>query len=447
MPAPAHDNCQRIQKILGLALPIIMAQASQNLVNLIDTALVGQLGNAALAGAGLGGFACYALQALPLGLAVGVQALVARRKGEEATDNMAHPLGAGLLLSLVGGVLLTALLYPLAPALCRALSDDPKVAQQGALYLQMRLLGTVFISLCYCLGGFWNAIYRPRIYLGILLITHIFNVLISYILIFGQWGFPPLGILGAGLGTAVSWALGAAIALPLTAKQVQSMGGFWWGPIPWKSMAALIKISLPNGIQQLSLFSGFAIFYWIVGLIGTRELAAAHVLVNILMIAILIGLGFGMASASLVGQALGREETEDASRWGWQAMGVCFTLVSLVMIALLPFGEVLLSLFIHDPITRELTALPFILTILVAGVDAAGLSIMYASLGAGNTVSVMKTSMILQWGLFLPLAYGAGPVLGLGLLGVWGWFMLFRLLQTAAFSTLWYRGQWKTIQV
>ena len=326
---PPSPRPKRVRRILGLALPIIMAQASQNLVNLIDTALVGQLGNAALAGAGLGGFACYALQALPLGLAVGVQALVARRKGEGALQEMAHPLRAGLLLSLVVGALLTAALYPLAPALCSAMSNDPEVARQGTRYLQMRLLGTVFISMSYCLGGFWNAIERPRIYLGILLGVHLSNVLISYALIFGKWGLPSLGIMGAGLGTSVSWLLGTLVALPLMAAQTRPHGGLC-SPLRWKKLATLIQISLPNGIQQLSLSSGLTVFYWIVGLSGTRELAATHVLVNILMIALLLGLGFGMANATLVGQALGRKDAEDATRWGWQGMVSCFMLVALI---------------------------------------------------------------------------------------------------------------------
>ena len=98
-------------------MPIIAAQASQNIVNLVDTAMVGTLGNAALAAVGLGGFCTFMFQSLLLGVSTGVQAMSARRKGEGMDHMTAYPLNAGLLICVLGGILITGLLYFLIPHL------------------------------------------------------------------------------------------------------------------------------------------------------------------------------------------------------------------------------------------------------------------------------------------------------------------------------------------
>ena len=107
----------RLRRILTLALPIIGGMVSQNVLNLVDTAMVGTLGDAALAAVGLGGFATFAFMAPILGLSTGVQVMAARRKGEGRFNETALPLNAGLLLVLVGAPVLTLILYQLIPAI------------------------------------------------------------------------------------------------------------------------------------------------------------------------------------------------------------------------------------------------------------------------------------------------------------------------------------------
>ena len=107
----------RLRRILTLALPIIGGMISQNVLNLVDTAMVGTLGDAALAAVGLGGFVNFMFMALILGVSTGVQVMSARRKGQGLMDQTAVPLNAGLAMVLVTAPILTVILYSALPDL------------------------------------------------------------------------------------------------------------------------------------------------------------------------------------------------------------------------------------------------------------------------------------------------------------------------------------------
>src|SRR5210317_215610 len=136
----------RFRRILTLALPIIGGMVSQNVLNLVDTAMVGRLGDAALGAVGLGGFAVFMCMALVLGVSTGVQATAARRKGEGLTGEMAHSLNAGLIIVWIVAPVLSLVLVLAAPSLYHILNDDPGVMALGIPYLQVRLLSIVFVA-------------------------------------------------------------------------------------------------------------------------------------------------------------------------------------------------------------------------------------------------------------------------------------------------------------
>ncbi|MFT5992774.1 MAG: MATE family multidrug resistance protein, partial [Bradymonadia bacterium] len=140
-------NRDRIKMIMALALPIIGGMVSQNVLNLVDTAMVGTLGDAALAAVNLGGFANWLSMAFITGLATGVQAMSARRLGEGRTDIVAVPLNGGLLQAIALGIPTSVIIYTFVPVLFPFLIDDPAVVELGVPYLRIRLLALTFIAM------------------------------------------------------------------------------------------------------------------------------------------------------------------------------------------------------------------------------------------------------------------------------------------------------------
>ncbi|MDH3590071.1 MAG: MATE family efflux transporter [Gammaproteobacteria bacterium] len=436
----------RLRRILVLALPIIGGMMSQNVLNLVDTAMVGMLGNAALAAVGLGGFATFMCMALILGISTGVQAMSARRKGAGRFSEVAIPLNAGLLMVVAVAPLLSLVLYLLAPYFYPYLNSDPEVIEQGVPYLQVRLAGITFVGMNFAFRGFWNAIDRSGVYMSTLVIMHACNILLNYMLIFGKLGAPELGVAGAGLGTVLSTMIGSIIYFTLAMRQVRPQG-FLHGLPARKEIWGLFRLSLPSGVQQLFFSTGFVATYWIIGLVGTRELAAANVLINVTLVAILPGLGLGLAAATLVGQALGREDPRDAAQWGWDVTKVGLVLMTALGAPMWLVPDLILMGFIHDPVTVEVGRLPMRVVGATMAIEAVGMVLMHALLGAGDAKRVMVVAITTQWIVFLPLAYFVGPILGLGLIGIWLLQGVYRLMQAALFLRFWAKGAWAAIKL
>lgn len=439
------NSFQRGRHALWLALPVLAAMVSQNIMNLVDTAMVGTLGDAALAAVGLGGFAIFMCQALVLGVGTGVQAMSARRKGKGQGDRMAEPLNAGLLLCLIAGPLLSIPLFALAPTAYPWLNADPDVIEQGVPYLQIRILAITFMGMNWAFRGYWNAVNMAKMYLFTLVTMHCLNVMLNFLLIFGKFGFPELGVTGAGLGTAIATAVGTLIHLYLGWRYARPCGfGRRWGEVG--VLPRLIRISIPNGIQQLSFSSSFVVLFWIIGQIGTREVAAGSVLINIMLLAVLPAMALGLTTASLVGQSLGARSAREAHRWGWDVVRLALVMLGLLSLPMWLVPELLLSGFIHDEETRALAILPMRLVGALMVVEAFGMILMHALLGAGDSRRTMLTAVSLQWLGFLPIAWLVGPGLGGGLLAVWLAQGGYRLIQAIVFTILWQRLKWARIK-
>jgi len=436
----------RHARIITLALPIIGGMMSQNLLNLVDTAMVAYLGDAALAAVGLGGFVSFLSMAIVLGISVGVQATAARRKGEGRLDEMAFALNAGLLVVFCVGPILSSILYNLVPLFYPYLNADPEVIELGAPYLQIRILAIIFVASNFAFRGYWNAVDQSRLYMITLLIMHTCNISLNYVLIFGKFGFPELGTTGAGIGTAVSTAIGTSTYIFLGFKHARAQGFFSKTPTR-KEVGQIIRLSLPSGIQQLFFSAGMTAMYLIIGKIGTSELAAANVLLNLTLFALLPGMALGLSAATLVGQALGRGDPVDAKQWAWDVLHVALILLGVLGIPMIVFPDLMLSVFLHDPVTMELARAPMQLIGATMMVEAAGIVLMNALLGAGDVHRVMRISISCQWLFFLPLAYVIGPVLGFGLMAVWSLNILYRGILAAIFAILWQRGAWASIKI
>jgi MATE family multidrug resistance protein len=439
-------TAERRRTILAAALPIIGGMASQNLLNLVDTWMVGALGPAALAGVGLASFLNFVAVAAIAGLSPAVQALAARRFGGGHFGDTATALNGGLLLSAAIGIPLSILLIIFTPSIMALLNSDPAVVQEGGDYLAWRLIAVAAVGMNFAFRGYWSAVNMARMYLYVIIGIHALNVPISYVLIFGHLGAPELGVRGAAIGTSVSVIVGTLVYFALALRYCRSQGFLVRTP-SGTDLGRLLRLGIPNAVQQFLFASGLTAMFWIIGLIGTAELAVANVLVNIMLNAILPGVGFGIAAASLAGQSMGRGDLADAARWPWDVYRVSLPIFGSIAAIALLLTDPLLTLFLRDPELVALGHLPLQLFGLGVLIDAIGLILMHALLGAGAARLVMVVGVGMQWLLFLPLAYLLGPVMGLGLIAVWSAMLIYRGLQAVIFIAAWRDGAWKRIRL
>jgi putative MATE family efflux protein len=419
---------------------------SQNLLNIVDTAMVGFLGDPALAAVGLGGFIVFMCQALILGISTGVQSSAARRKGEGRVDRAAAVLNTALLLVLVIAPIFSLVLIQLAGPAYPWLNSDPEVIELGVPYIEWRLGAIVFVGMNFAFRGFWNALDLSKLYMNTLIMMHACNIVLNYVLIFGNFGAPAYGVTGAGMASAISVAIGTAIYFFLGFRHIEK-GAFLRRLTNGQETGSLIRISLPAGLQQLFFAAGLVAMFWIIGRIGTPELAAANVLITVLLFAILPGLALGIACTTLVGQALGARDADDAYQWTWDVSKVTVILLTILGLPMWLVPDLVSSIFIHEPSTRELARWPMRIMGLTMPIEAMSFAFMHGLLGAGDAKRVMMVSIGTQWLFFLPLAYLVGPFLGFGLLGVWLLQGASRALQAFLYTEMWRGRKWQHIDV
>ena len=437
---------KRLRTILALGLPIIGGMVSQNILNLVDTLMVGRVGATALAAVGMGGFTVFLCQAFVTGMAAGVQAMVARRHGEGKTSETAVPLNGGLVMVIIITIPLSIILILLMPHIYPLLAHDPEVAAIGVPYVQVRLIAMIAVGANFAFRGYWNGVSMSKKYLQTLLIMHACNIAFSYVFIFGKLGMPELGATGAGLGTTISMFIGAGVYFYL-GKRHASQAGFLSGIPKMETMRTMLRLSVPSGVQTMFFAGGFVAMFSIIARVGTDELAAAAVLITLMLVAILPGLAMGLSAASLVGQALGRGDRADAVQWGWDVVKVAAVIMGVLGLPMLLFPWQVLAPFFKKEAPHMLAVAPLMLFGGTIIIDAVGMVLLNAMMGAGATRTAMMVSVTMQWLVFLPTAYLVGPTLGYGLLGIWSAFVGYRIIQAGVLAVLWQRGNWTDIKV
>ncbi|MGY4876689.1 MATE family efflux transporter [Vreelandella aquamarina] len=431
-------SVHRQGKVMRLALPIMLGMLSQSMLNLIDAALVGHLGQEALAGVGIGGYAMFMMTALVFGLSSSVQSQTSQDVGA-ANSLLTRSLHSGLLISVLVGLPLSWFAWWQAPWIIKLITPSDDVTHIAIDYFRWRVVSLTAVALTLCFRGYWNGRQQTHLYLRIIVIVHVFNVIASAGLIYGIGVLPALGASGAGIGTTLSLLLGLIIWMGVT----YSAHALTQHKQTLHSIRTTLLLALPHSMQQVWFAAGYVVLFWLLSRMGTESVAVGHVLVNLSLLLILPGVGVGVAAMSLVGEALGRQDQQAAHRWGIDALSVAGVLLTLLALPMLLFPAALLSLFFDDRSLIQLGELPLQITGLMIVLDTAALVLAQALMGAGAQRTVMFLTLSLQWLVFLPLAWWVGINMGHGLLGVWLAQLFYRALNSGSFLWVWQRRRWQ----
>ena len=438
--ADALTEATAYRRVYDLALPIFAAMASQTVLNIVDTAMVGRLGPTAIAGVGIGSFLAWLSATIVLGMSSGVQASVARRLGEGRNEVAALPLNAALVMVLALGIPTILLLNGLIPLIMPILADSTAVAAEGTPYTLARISGMLFLGANFAFRAYWNATERPRYYLITLVVTHVLNIFFNWVLIFGNLGAPELGTLGAGLGTALSLAAGTVLHFWF-ANRLARHHGFLAGWPKRDTFVRLAKLALPASLQEALFAGGFLAFMTIIARLGEVNLASAHILIQLNLAWILPAIACGLAAATLVGQSLGRGDIDEARRWGWRSVKLAMIVIGIMTLPALVAPRTLLGLLTTNPELVEAAVWPLWISALTMMGEAAGITLMHAHFGAGAVRRVLSIAPPLQWVLFLPLA-ALAVWAGYSFLFVWCLFIGYRALQTIILALSWRGAGW-----
>ena len=435
-------------EILHLASPVIVGMISHTVLNLVDTAMVGRLGDTALAAVGLGSFFSFVLVMVVGSISIGTQAVTSRRLGENRHDEFGRIIYNAFLLSFVIGMAVSLAGYPLSHWIFCRLSDKQTIIDAGTPYLQIRMLGIFAMVLIFTMRGFVYGMARPRIDMVVSVIINIVNIALNYFLIFGHWIFPRLEVRGAALASVISTAIGLFIYILFVQSAIlrRLARRPRIGEISAGIMGLIIRISAPRALQSMSIV-GFVIFLGLIGRIGIKELAISNIIHKAFNLSFILGLSIGTVSATLVGRSLGEGNEKRATRYGWHSVGIGAILMGCIGTLFMFFPRAIMGLFTTQPDTIELGVLPFRMLGAFQLLDGVGIVLSRTLQGVGSTLYVMVSEMICIWCILIPYTYIVIVILNRGIVSAWWGLFIYIAAFSAAMTWKFVEGGWKHVRI
>src|SRR6266702_6799293 len=358
--APSRHLADEFAETLKLAVPMALTQLGQIAMMTTDLALVGRLGDQAVAAAALASTVFFVSFTFGMGLVSAVAPLAAQAFGARNPHRIRRSLRVGLWIALFIALPMMALSFRGEPILLM-LGQSPVTADLAQQYL-LGLTWSILPALWFlAIRGFMSAVNRPEPILWITLAAIPANALLVYLLLYGAWGLPQLGLFGAGLATSIV-NLGTFLAgLWFTYRRrpfrkYHVLGRIW--RIDWHLMRQLVIVGAPISISFLLEFGMFGAAGLLMGLIGTAALAAHQIALQIAAILFMVPFGIAMAATVRVGHAVGRGDAAAVKRAGFVATGLGIVFMSTMTLAVILGRSAIAEIFLGETTdaTAELTA-------------------------------------------------------------------------------------------
>lgn len=428
------------RRVFRLAGPVIGENLLQTLLGITDTILVAGLGAVALAGVGTALQTMFIVIAALSALSVGASVLVAQAFGAKRLKEASDMARQAVVWSILISIPVSIVGWFLSPAIVSIFRMEPDVAQVSIEYLRITFgtIGTLTIMLLS--SSVLRGANDSRTPMLVTAFANAINVVLTYLLIYGVWILPALGTAGSAWGTFLSRLIGAIIlvVILLRGRNGVSISGVGvWRPqlgVVWR----LLRIGFPAALEQVLVITAMATLTPVVAGLGTPTLAAHRVVFNVLSLSFLPGIGFGLATTSLVGQCIGakrwgeaRSVTAIAQRWAVMWMGG----VALVFIFFAPWC---MRLFTDDPFVIDAGATSIRVIALTQPLWAIVFVYAGALRGAGDTRTPLLISAIAMW-TAVCAAYISVTFINQSLAAVWAAFWLVNPIQVLVSRWAWRR--------
>ncbi|WP_404403152.1 MATE family efflux transporter [Pelagibacterium halotolerans] len=423
---PAQSWSDEFRATFLLAWPLVVAQVAQNALFTTDVIMMGWLGPEFLAGGTLATAFFMPFLLLGGGIVSAVAPLAAQAIGARKIKNVRRSVRQGFWAAIVIALALLPLIWQIETILLAA-GQEPHLAALAGLYMHVAVF-VLFPGLgLFVLRSFLSALGSTQIILYTTIAGVIVNAVGNYALMFGNFGFPRLELLGAAITTVVTNAVmfGLLLAYALLHRRYKR---FYilvrlWKP-DWPRFVEIFRIGTPIGLTIMAEVGMFAIAAIFVGWLGTDALAAHAVALQCASFAFMVPLGVGMASTVRVGLAFGAGSDDAVGKAGWTSMmvGVGFMCITCALFLTMPGFFVRFFLDPTDPGNANALALAGTFLVM-AGVfqivDGAQVVAAHALRGLADTTVPMIIALIGYWLVGMPIAWWLGDASRLGGVGVW----------------------------
>ncbi len=408
----------------------------------------------AIAAATPAGVLSFNMLSLFIGTASYVGTFVAQYFGSKQYDKIGKIVWHGVYIGFFAAIVHLAM-NVFSDDIFAAIGHDRSIQHYESVYFQILNYGAFFVVGSAAISGFFSGLGKTKIVMYVNLGMTVCNVAINYVLIFGKWGFPQLGIKGAAIATVASGILGfiAFLILFLTPANRKNYKTSEFLVYDLQLFKRLVKFGLPSGVQFFIEMAGFTFFMLLVGRLGNASLAATNIAININMLAFMPMIGCGIAISIMVGQYIGEEKPDLAEYSTYSGFHICMLYMILIALTYVLVPEFFIYFFktfaTYDSISA-ITAVVKKLLIFIAVYsvfDTFNIIFANAIKGAGDTRFVMLMLFILSVTILAVPLYVTIEVLQSTIYSAWFIFTVYIIALGLAFYKRFYNGKWKTMKV
>lgn len=301
---------------LRLSYPVILGMLGHTFVAFADNIMVGQLGTAELAAVSLGNSFVFIAMSLGIGFSTAITPLVAEADGAKDQAAGKSALKHGLVLCTVLGLSLFGLIQVSKP-LMHHMEQPPEVVELAMPYLDLVAFSLVPLIIFQAFKQFSDGLSQTKYPMYTTIVANMINITLNYLLIFGSFGFPKLGIVGAAVGTLVSRVIMVAFIWYLLQRKKKFefyVTHFNFRSIEKKVMKKIINLGFPSALQMFFEVAIFTAAIWLSGVLGKNAQAANQIALNLSSMTFMVGMGLGVAAIVRVGNQKGLRNHKELKR-------------------------------------------------------------------------------------------------------------------------------------
>ncbi len=314
-PTDDIDTLMR-RRVMRLALPAIIQGLLMTSIQVVDTFLVSLLSEDALAAVGTASQLIFVMFVALIAVEIGASVLVAQAVGAENRDSAGRVARQSVSLGLILSIPITMMGYGLRYQLIGAFGLEPQVEQLAVEYWSVVSLAMFVIMLVFVLSGILQGSGDTTTPMWGTALATITNTFFAYVLIFGKWGFPELGVAGSAWGSVIGWSTEVVFLLVMIGRGTRPFTFFrrrgWWPSM--STTRGIVVVGGPTAVEDLAISSGLAVHTGIVAVLGTASLAAHRIVFNALNLSFMPGFGLAIAATALVGQSVGAKDPASGRR-------------------------------------------------------------------------------------------------------------------------------------
>lgn len=408
-------------KTFTLAYPVMLSQLGQVMVGVADNIMVGRLGAVPLAAASLANSIFYMILMFGIGISMAVTPLVAAADGEGKKGRIGRFLNHGFVINSVASIVLFLLILAISPGL-RLINQPQEVVVLAIPYLLIITFSLIPFMFFQTYKQFIEGLSQTKQAMFITVVFNLVNIGLNYLLIYGNYGFPELGLNGAGWATLISRVLMAWVLylyVTRSKRYEKYIRSIKLKQIRFSIIKKMLGLGIPTGLQfvfEVGAFSSAAIM---MGWIGVNALAAHQIAINLASISYMMASGLSAAAMVRIGNQLGRRDIPKLREVGFSIFGNVLIFMSFFALLFLIFKNFLPLLYIQDLQVVELAAS----LLVIAAVFQLSDGLQVVALGALRGLSDVKVptlvTLLAYWVVGLPLGYLLAFKFQYNELGIW----------------------------